>query len=183
MKSHGSVAAGRALRWGQLRGQRCSRAAPGSAASGKVRTGPCRRKGHFPLGRPPLLQCQHSWAALRQEPELCNPLSNHTSKGEQLPDRLQHISVVSLSIMKSVSTASRADGAGLDGTHTQYFVHKIHAYTLKKRLQIKKKQNRIKPDTNDPADTMALSVDSTAHKPRNPFIHSYIVVLLLLKRS
>lgn len=103
--------------------------------------GALQKEGTLPTGvaTPSAMPTQQSRTETGTEPELCNPLSNHTSKGEQLPDRLQHISVVSVSIMKSVSTASRADRAGLDGTHTQYFVHKIHAYTLEKRLQIKKK--------------------------------------------
>lgn len=103
-----------------------------------------QKEGTLPTGvaTPTAMPTQLSRTETGTEPELCNPLSNRTSKGEQLPDRLQHISVVSLSIMKSVATASRADGAGLDGTHTQYFVHKIHAYTLKKRLQIKKKKKQ-----------------------------------------
>lgn len=137
-----------------------------------------QKEGTLPTGvaTPTAMPTQLSRTETGTEPELCNPLSNRTSKGEQLPDRLQHISVVSLSIMKSVATASRADGAGLDGTHTQYFVHKIHAYTLKKRLQIKKKQNRIKPDTNDPADTMALTVLTAQHT--NPTTLLYIPTLL-----
>lgn len=131
---------------GQLQG--CPRLCCPTGRS-KGRTWPCRRKGHFPLGWPSLVQCQHRRAALRQQSSAIHFIT--PARGGQLPDRLQHISVASVSVMKSVSTPSRADGAGLDGTHTHSTVHKIHAYTLNKGLQIK---NRIKPDTNDPADMM-----------------------------
>lgn len=82
--------------------------------------GPAGGKGHLPPGWPSPGQCQHRRAALGQEQNQGSAIhwAIAPARGDQLPDRLQHISVASVSIMKSVSTPRQADGAGLDETHT-----------------------------------------------------------------